>query len=236
MLTILLYLFLGFAAFQIIEITYKNRNNLSFIWKIWKRFRLKMLIEVLLTIFLVITAFLALVYFLPFTSYGWSQLLSDSSGNFITMPVVEARESQNYFIRFLGIGFIFLLILAFPFMAKIEEDLFRRGKTKLSEIIPTSIKFGLVHLVMGIPLAAGIALIISGIFYARVYTRKFNSIKREFVNNHFLEKNTVEQLISLGLFKDSVVEWEVEAILEVTAYHTLYNTVLMLLLVSTFFI
>lgn len=195
-----------------------------------------MLAEVLLALFVVIATLVLLVVFIPFTSYGWTHLLFNSSSNILVIPVTEARQSENSFLHFLGIVFILIIILALPFLAKLEEDLFRRGKIKLKEISISSVKFGLIHLVAGVPLAAGLALINAGFFYAYVYRRRYNSLKNDFIANHSFGKEIIQKLLPLGIFADAVEKWEEEAILEATAYHTLYNTILMLLLILTFFV
>lgn len=195
-----------------------------------------MLFEVLLIIILVVTSLLSLLYLIPYTSYGWTQLLTSQGTNVLVIPITESRDSDNPIFHLLGFGFLLLVIWVLPFLAKMEEDIFRRGKIELNEITKNSILFGLIHLLVGIPLAAGIALINTGFFYAYIYRRKYLFLRNKFIEEYFLEREIVEEFLSLGLLSEHQKIWEDEAVLEVTAYHTLYNTILMLLLLLTFFL
>lgn len=72
-------------------------------------------------------------------------------------------------IPYFGIVFVLLLMLALPWLAQIEEELFREGTGSWLEGFVRSVIFGFVHMLVGIPLGAAIALIIPGMFYTAMY-------------------------------------------------------------------
>lgn len=196
------------AVVSIASQLFSERKRLEFIWRIWKRFRIGQLLEVIAVISSVIVVGLLLMK-IPFLSYGWTSLFyGHGGGNLLVGPIMEGSESSNGLIRILVPIFFFAFILAAPFLAKEEEDIFRKGHTEWGSIAIQSVKFGLVHCIMGVPLAFGFALIISGFFFGYKYKCAF--------------KRNLERL--------DFHEAEKEAVMVTTTYHTMYNTILLLFL------
>ena len=83
-------------------------------------------------------------------------------------------EGKNMFafgteFKFFGVLFFLLLLLALPKLAILEEEIFREGTESWPDGILRSIIFGLTHIVVGVPLGAGLALIIGGLVFTRQY-------------------------------------------------------------------
>lgn len=191
MITKIIYnLILALTAASII-MTLRENWNARFAVMVWKKFTPLTLLKafglVVLTIFCV--GMLAQV---PVLKYGWLHLLTPKGGNAMTSGVGYS---------FTGILFALLLMIAFPFLANIEEQMFREGHTEFKTIIPQSIKFGLVHMIMGVPLCAGIGLAVPGFFYALCYRKHF--------------------------FKSG----EEAALFEATILHSAYNSIVILIVV-----
>lgn len=72
-------------------------------------------------------------------------------------------------------------------------------------MIKQSVKFGLIHLYVGIPIAAALVIILPGFFYAC----KYRSVYMKNISIGTPEKESVEQ-----------------AVLHSTAYHTMFNSLL----------
>lgn len=203
---------IGLAALTIILIArllIAERDNYEFIWQVWKRFRLRMLIEVLVVILLTIA--IGIVLWVLGLRFSWLSLIFSEGGNIVITPVRKGSESANILIRLMVPVFFLALIAAVPFMAKYEEETFRKGYNKWGRIIRQSVKFGLVHCLVGVPLGFGIALILPGFFYGWKYKRAYDSI--------IISK--VFHFISLA---------EEEAVMISTTYHTMYNTVVVSIL------
>lgn len=211
---------------------YEERRNLGFIFSIWKRFRFGMLLEVLLLIILAIASAYTLVN-IPFLKYGWFNLFFGDTGSLLGLPVTEGMSSSNLLLRLVMFFYFLLFILAIPFLARIEENIFRRGCITFKEISWQSVKFGLMHLVLGIPLAAAIALIGVGFFYAYKYKKAFNqTLKRmgwtQTEEGGVLAPDKIVHdylLIELGWTKA-----EEEGVLASTTYHSFMNTILIVIL------
>lgn len=72
-------------------------------------------------------------------------------------------------VKFFGVLFFLLLLLALPKLAILEEESFREGTESWPEGIFRSIVFGLVHMIVGVPLGAGLAITIAGLVFTRQY-------------------------------------------------------------------
>lgn len=108
-----------------------------------------------------------------FFTWSWTSLLSQKPVNVITSPL----SSGSVFII---IGFWLILSFFLPYLAKAEEVTFREGIFETKRRIKTNIIFGLVHMVMGVPLYVVLVLSVVGyvysIFWKRTYDKEIKSI------------------------------------------------------------
>ncbi len=187
-----------------------ERNNYKFIWSVWRRFRIKMLFECLGIFLLTIIVSVVLAQ-IPGLKYGWLGLFfGGESGNMLIKPVMEGSKSTNILIRSMVPVFFIALMLALPFLAQAEEMFFRKSYNDWGSIIKKSIEFGLVHCLVGIPLAGGIALIIPGLFLGLKYKHAFDR-----------NENTID-------YSEAVDE----AVMVSTTYHTMSNTIGIMILLT----
>ncbi|MBE9177727.1 tetratricopeptide repeat protein [Oculatella sp. LEGE 06141] len=110
------------------------------------------------------------------------------------------------------IAFWLLLLLGIPFWAMLEERIFRKGANTWRKIGIRSVQFGMVHLLVGIPLLGGFVLIVPGFLFACRY---------KYVRDRHWHKT-----------KDSIRAEEM-GVLASTADHASYNAILVTLLVGT---
>ncbi len=104
----------------------------------------------------------------PFFSFSWLQLLATpdhptAGGNLAVAGVTK--------IPILGLGFLVLLFLNLPRLARYEEDAFRRGTKNWLDGAWRSLKFGLVHCLVGVPIGFGLALGLGGMWFTYHYFR-----------------------------------------------------------------
>ena len=107
-----------------------------------------------------------------FMTWSWiSMLSSDStdapSGNIMAAPFKSGS------VLIIGI-FWLLLSLALPYLAKGEEQSFRSLVFGTKRRIITSIKFGLVHMIVGVPLFIALILAVAGYIFSIFYVKAFN--------------------------------------------------------------
>lgn len=108
---------------------------------------------------------------IPGMSWGWYKLLTGHDGNANLTPITDLSKSSSLFLRVMPLLFVAALLLVLPDWARSEEQWFRYGITDWPTIWVKSVKFGLMHCIVGIPLAVGLALTVAGLFYARTYRR-----------------------------------------------------------------
>jgi len=209
--SVVLKVLLALLAVTLVAHTvYSERRNLKLVTIIWSRFRLRMFFEILAVILQVVLVYSFLVWCSPLFKYGWMNLFLGMSGNMYIAPIVELTSADISWVRILPFMFFLLFLVAVPFMAQIEEKIFRKGHYEWPDMVKMSVVFGLIHCVVGVPLASGIALIGSGLFYAHKYRKSFLS-----------------ELDKHGNWERA----EEEAMLVSTTYHTLYNSVLVVILI-----
>lgn len=134
-----------------------------------KNYRWLMAIPVVLvTLTLTFTiGFLLYTYGQPILNFSWIQLIP--SGD-------KTNEPQNLMVSGLSIpwfAWIFwvLLVINVPRLAKREERAFRQHTRGWKEALWQSVKFGLVHCFVGVPIAFGLALTIPGLLFAYTYSK-----------------------------------------------------------------
>lgn len=211
---------------------YVNRDRMDFVWSVWKRFRPLMFVEVLVALVLTITVVVTLWTYVPLLRWGWLNFFISGGGNIIFAPVAEGSKSSNMLVRMLPPIFFIALLVAFPFLAHYEEEKYRRGYHDWNEIARQSVKFGLAHLWVGIPLAAGVGLILPGFFFAWKYRSVLNNEIGSEVRSQIQDIKEKAQAMGIkGKIRvEAGPEQENEAVMVSTAYHTLYNSLLVLLL------
>lgn len=103
---------------------------------------------------------------------------------------------------------LFWIILSFslPYLAKLEEEVYRSNKLGLRERIKSSIFFGFAHIFMGVNLVAVFVIGITGFIYSIFYKRAYLK----------------------SILKGTQVAEE-EALLASTSIHTKYNFILVTL-------
>ncbi len=102
------------------------------------------------------------------------QVMGFSWLNLLATTKEEASSGTNLMVApaeipWFGIIFGGLLALNMPRLARREEEIFRRGTVDWKDGALRSLKFGLIHMVVGVPLAAGLALSVAGLFFTWRY-------------------------------------------------------------------
>ena len=102
----------------------------------------------------------------PVLNFSWLNLLvtaKDDPNAGTNLMVAPAQ------IPWFGAIFGGLLAMNMPRLARREEEMFRRGTRDWKHAAPRSLHFGLIHMIVGVPLAAGLALSLAGLFFSWRY-------------------------------------------------------------------
>jgi len=105
-----------------------------------------------------------------FLLWGWLTFLQNHSTDTVTSTfTVAAHPGVGNAVLLLAVTFIILLSLVMPFLARQEEKLFRVGIVTWRGMAWNSLKFGMMHCLLGIPLIFGLALCYPGFVFAIQY-------------------------------------------------------------------
>jgi preprotein translocase subunit SecG len=125
---------------------------------------------VLVVVLLVATALIQV----PGLSWGWWTAIG-GTGNVIVGG--SDRTGLGTLTRYTPVLFVALLIPLLPLFAEREEEAFRMGAEGWSRPrrVRRSVEFGLVHLIMGIPIGVALALSLGGGYFTWAYLRGYRA-------------------------------------------------------------
>ena len=129
------------------------------------------------SLLLVIAIIVGVIFFynldLPrFMTWSWFSIFSGDSndvGNVITQPFNSGSIP-------LILSFWVILCIALPYLAKIEEEIFRSNILTLKKRVLYSLYFGFAHMVMGVSITVSLVLSVVGFIYSIFYIREYNRI------------------------------------------------------------
>lgn len=211
------------------------RNSYGFFWQhtalVVKQFRWRMYFELMGLFVHVIPIGIILWATIPFMKWGWLSLFYEHGGNMGIRPLTDLGQSESRILASVGIVGIIVLALVMPHLTFFEERAFRKGHYTWRSIIRQSIKFGFVHMIVGVPLFGAIMISCVGFYFATVYRKIYRETKRILTiqpNFKFEYPVASEESEEDEDSKDAPEEIaQGIAILESTAYHTMWNWILL---------
>lgn len=186
------------------------RSQMDVARGVWSHFTWKRAALSLLLLCATIAIAFSIPQLLPWTGYGWMHLFSEGGGNVIFAPIASSGDAVSggagagfYAARAFMLLFLVGLAAILPFFAHMEEVAFRRGVHAPGRVALQSLKFGLLHMIVGIPLSAALALAGVGYVYAQLYLRQYRKVR------------------AMGFDEEYCQD---QGVLYATVWHTLYNT------------
>jgi len=140
-----------------------RRGKLVEAWAVARQVTPRIVLQNILILVLTVAASFSLLKLIPALDRSWLYLLPNLHGtasNIYLMPVT---------IKYFGILFIGLFAVCIPSLARGEEMSYRHGTRNWRHGVWRSIRFGLAHCVVGVPLYAGLALTIGGLWFTHQY-------------------------------------------------------------------
>lgn len=166
------------------RVAWSQRSLALAIWRSLRPRHLAGALAILVLLMVVASALLAV----PPLRLGLGSLLG-FGGNAVFVPLEEAAaragpgpaNGPDWTVA--GMATVFLLFLGtlLPWFAFVEEEIFRAGLevADLRAEVMAALVFGLVHLIMLIPVAAALAVAVAGFCYGRVYRRRYARVSEE---------------------------------------------------------
>ncbi|MDP8961047.1 MAG: hypothetical protein M3N32_05445 [Actinomycetota bacterium] len=138
-----------------------------------------------LGLFAIVAMVASVLLISPLLRFGLGSLVG-FSGNAVFTPLEEIAMRSgragveggfDWYVAGVGTVFLGFLALLLPWLAFVEEEIFRGGLegANLREELTMALRFGLVHLIMLVPIAAALAIAVAGFAYGRIYRRTYGS-------------------------------------------------------------
>lgn len=150
---------------------------------VWRHIRFRHVAAAAGLLVIVAGASFALLTWVPPTRIGLGNLVG-FTGNAVFVPLEEAvshtpapTAGADWPLAIIATAFLGLLGLLLPWLAFVEEEMFRAGLERASfgEQARRALVFGLAHLVMLVPLAAGLSIGLAGFVYGRIYRHGYET-------------------------------------------------------------
>lgn len=211
---------------------------------VWRRVRWRHVIGSVGLLVVVVTTLVGLIALVPGADWGLGRLIG-LSGNAVFAPLETATSGAGAGTAGSGdtagatwpgvvvavgvVLFLTALLAMFPWLAYVEERVFREGleDAGLPRELWAALKFGLIHLVMLIPIGAALAIGVAGFAYGRIYRRAF-------------ARAQASPRMEAGPFgvpvvvEPSVRQARGEAVLASTVWHTTFNSLIVISLLVSF--
>lgn len=107
---------------------------------------------------------------LPWLNYSWISAVT-AAGSGEAQAGGMNPIAAPLFLPLVGPMFAALLLFCLPLLTRAEERAFRGGTRSMVHAVPRSIVFGLAHCIVGVPLAAGLAISVPGLWFSYIYIK-----------------------------------------------------------------
>jgi hypothetical protein len=139
--------------------------------EIFSKISIFIVFQNLLVICAVIIAVFALTKVAPFLEWSWFSLFTQKNHE---TGEEKPHEGTNIHlipasVKYFGLVFLVIFAANLPEYARMEEVMFREGTISWEHGLLMSLLFGMVHCIVGVPLAAGLAISIVGIWLTHQY-------------------------------------------------------------------
>lgn len=194
-----------------------------------------MFIITVITFMVTITVIVILYQYFPVLRFGWTKFIFGKNINIVGSATNTGDRLLNIII---GIPFMILFLIAIPRLAYREEILFRQNVVSKKQMILKSFGFGIIHCVMGIPLAMGIGLSIGGFLLAYIYRSNF---LRLLAAKNISTTDGKTYNVDCDSFKEKKVLYFIkkankEALLYSTSYHSMWNILYVIIIIISLFL
>ncbi len=140
-------------------------GKLAAAWAMARRVTLPVIGLNMLVLAATVAAGLSLLYLFPALDRSWLYLLPGTGGHAGNLGLMPMQ------IKYFGIVFLLLFAVSIPDLARSEEVRYRKGTKNWRQGVWRSLRFGLAHCVVGVPLYGGLALTVGGLWFTLQYFR-----------------------------------------------------------------
>ncbi|MGG6267179.1 hypothetical protein ACQ4M3_37355 [Leptolyngbya sp. AN03gr2] len=200
---------------SILQEVWKNRRRFNLISSVYFRSGIRVYIQAITLLILTLTIAVVAYAIVPgWMKLGWTSFVFNSSTNLAVQPFQAIKQSSTNWVQNLLLLVLWaFMVFALPFLAEQEEQIFRSRTLEWTNIARNSLVFGLIHLVMGVPLIASFVLAVPGFAFGCRYRQTYYRSIRKYAYS-----------------SEAAHE---EALLASTKLHSIYNAIAITILVGT---
>jgi hypothetical protein len=160
---------LAYVGFRLVDAVRQSVSQRSHVWLVLSGLRSRHFLLAVPTLVAVIAA-AVLLFHVPGLSFGWWTAIGGEGNPLFGTARPSAVGPLDVV---LPLVFGVLLLLGLPLLVEGEEWVFRRGAEHRSQAanLWRAVLFGLVHAVVGVPIAAALALSVGGVYLTWCYLR-----------------------------------------------------------------
>ncbi|HEX7165442.1 MAG TPA: hypothetical protein VF230_00545 [Acidimicrobiales bacterium] len=202
---------IGFVGFRLVSAFRRatKRDATSLSLQIVRGLRPRHFLPIPLVLVLVLVT-AALLVQVPGLDFGWWSAIG-GEGNAAFGSTERTRGTPLELL--IPLVFVLLLLPALPLFARREEEIFRLGAEdwSMAKRVLKAIVFGLVHVIVGIPIGVALALSIGGAWFTLAYMHGYRRGGRaealmESTRSHTAYNGTIVVLLLLALAYEVAVE------------------------------
>ncbi|MHB8698670.1 MAG: hypothetical protein ACYC9J_11695 [Sulfuricaulis sp.] len=210
------YFIVTFIVVSVAQMLWEKRREIpSILHDYYSRPRLYVKAAALAFLTLTLAGF-AYYHAPPFLQWGLLKLIMSNNANPVTQPIVQSAGHGGVWITVFILLFYATLAIVLPLVALKEERIFRAGHHTRGSVVIQAFKFGLSHLVVGIPIVIALVLVVPGVYFSLCYCEAYL--------NAVLNQVPDQQAIEYGVHASHTV-------------HSIYNlTILTILVAGTLFL
>ena len=142
-----------------------RRRTLIEAWAVARQVRPVVLVQNALVLAVTVATGMSLVRLFPSLDRSWLYLIPGFHGRATNIGLMPVD------IKYFGAAFLLLLAVSIPGLARSEERRYRDGTRDWRHGARRSLRFGLGHCVVGVPVYAGLALCVGGLWFTYQYFR-----------------------------------------------------------------
>jgi hypothetical protein len=168
--------FLAATQICLLWLTLRSPQQRRRLWARYRWLRLSSLGHAAVALTLVLTSALLLFAWFPLLDLSWWSLLGGQGNARLAQVSPSAATDLPPWLPWLPVLTVPALLVLAPALAHAEERLFRRGAQRRTRWANAGRAgaFGAIHLLVGVPLWAAIALVSMGLYLNRQYLRHFH--------------------------------------------------------------
>src|SRR3989344_3173341 len=148
-----------------------NEERMAKNWDVFSSISASIIFQNLLVIVAVIAVFVGLTKVAPFLKWSWFSLFSKENSETGESTPHEGTNINliPLNVKYFGLAFLVLFAVNLPRYAYMEEGWFREGTISWEHGLLMSVLFGLAHCLVGVPIGAGLAISVAGLWFTHQY-------------------------------------------------------------------